>query len=54
MVDDAIYFTLTDKLTGDSNLVGFDLRVYESYQEYARGVWGDQLSGAYIFRPKAD
>jgi hypothetical protein len=45
MIEQGVLFTLTDKVTGESNPVGFSLRYWSGYQEPT-----GQPSGVYIFR----
>lgn len=47
-----IYFNLTDKLTGETNPIGFSLRYWQGYQ--STKFVENQPSGAYIFRPTQD
>lgn len=44
---DGVFFNLTDKFTGESKTLGFDIRYWQSQQEGRT-----QPSGVYIFRPK--
>lgn len=41
-----VYFNLTDKVANETNVVGFSLRYWSSFQSHEI-----QPSGAYIFRP---
>jgi lysosomal alpha-mannosidase len=45
--DGVVYFNLTDKVANQTNVVGFSLRWWSSFQSH-----DIQPSGAYIFRPK--
>ena len=45
VTDSVVLFNLLDKVTGESNPVGFSLRYWKGYQNLG------QHSGVYIFRP---
>lgn len=49
--DGAVNFILTDKLTGETNPLKFDLRYWKGYQRKGQD---NQPSGVYIFRPDED
>ena len=46
--NEGVYFNLTDKLSGESKVIGFDIRYWQSFQTDI-----GQNSGVYIFRPAA-
>jgi len=44
---EGVYFSLLDKVSGESKTLGFDMRYWQSFQSN-----NAQSSGVYIFRPK--
>ena len=46
-INEGVFFKLTDKLSSESKMLGFDLRYWQSFQSE-----NQQNSGVYIFRPQ--